>query len=52
MILSPLLMTWVFARFAAEDAAIFLPGAPFLVSAVLILICIAVFSPSLRRVSA
>jgi DHA1 family tetracycline resistance protein-like MFS transporter len=49
MILSPLLMTTVFAWFAAEDAAIFLPGAPFLVSALLMLVCMAVFVPTLRR---
>jgi DHA1 family tetracycline resistance protein-like MFS transporter len=49
MILSPLLMTTVFAWFAAEDAAIFLPGAPFLVSALLMLVCMVVFVPTLRR---
>jgi DHA1 family tetracycline resistance protein-like MFS transporter len=49
MILSPLLMITVFAWFAAEDAAIFLPGAPFLVSALLMLVCMAVFVPTLRR---
>ena len=35
LILSPLLMTNVFAVFTEPDAAIFLPGAPFLVSALL-----------------
>ena len=48
MILSPLLMSSVFARFAAEDAAPYLPGAPFLVSAALMLACIFVFLPTLR----
>lgn len=42
-IISPLLMTTVFAVFAAEDAAIYLPGAPFLVSAMLMILCLAVF---------
>ena len=35
VILSPLLMTYVFAAYTAPDAAIFLPGAPFLVSLLL-----------------
>ncbi|MEO0388789.1 MAG: MFS transporter, partial [Pseudomonadota bacterium] len=42
-IISPLVMTNVFSRFASEDAAIFLPGAPFLVSMALMLVCLAVF---------
>lgn len=49
MIISPMLIGPVFAYFAADDAAIYLPGAPFLVSAVLMLVCIGVFLPSLRR---
>ncbi len=48
MIVSPLLMSWVFARFADETATVHLPGAPFLVSAVLMIVCITVFLPSLR----
>lgn len=49
-IISPLLMTGVFAYFAAEDAPIFLPGAPFLVSMTLMFVCMAVFlAPSRRR---
>ncbi len=48
MILSPLLMSSVFARFAAEDAVPYLPGAPFLVSAALMLASIFVFLPTLR----
>ncbi len=38
MIVSPLLMTWVFAYFTAPDAPVYLPGAPFLAS--LVLLCI------------
>lgn len=48
MILSPLLMSSVFAWFAADDAAIYLPGAPFLVSATLMIVCMFVFVPVLR----
>ncbi len=42
-IISPLIMTRVFATFAADDATPFLPGAPFLVSMVLMLPCLVVF---------
>jgi DHA1 family tetracycline resistance protein-like MFS transporter len=38
MILSPLMMTAVFARFTAEGSALYLPGAPFLLALVLMLI--------------
>lgn len=38
MILSPLMMTAVFARFTAESSALYLPGAPFLLALVLMLI--------------
>ncbi len=48
-IFSPLLMTSVFFYFAQEDAAIFLPGAPFLVSMSLMFACIAVFLIPLRQ---
>ncbi len=39
MVISPLLMTQVFARFTAVDAAVILPGAPFLVSMLLMVAC-------------
>ncbi len=42
-IISPLIMTQVFSAFAAEDAPIFLPGAPFLVSMMLMVPCAIVF---------
>ena len=45
MIVSPLMMSSVFAKFAAENTPIFLPGAPFLVSAALMVGCIIVFQP-------
>lgn len=43
MIISPFLMTQIFAAFAAPGAAIFFPGAPFLVSMALMAACGAVF---------
>ncbi|MEP2783478.1 MAG: TCR/Tet family MFS transporter [Pseudoruegeria sp.] len=47
VILSPLIMTQAFAFFGDRDAAIYLPGAPFLLSAVLMVFClfIAISSP-------
>lgn len=42
MIVSPMLMTSVFAFFAASDAPVYLPGAPFLVSMALMAVCLAV----------
>ncbi|MDJ0638688.1 MAG: TCR/Tet family MFS transporter [Paracoccaceae bacterium] len=50
--ISPLLMTGVFWRFADENAAIFLPGAPFLVSMALMLVCMVVFLTPARRQAA
>lgn len=43
MIFAPLIMTGVFAKFAADDAPIYLPGAPFLLSMVLMGACMAVY---------
>ena len=43
-ILSPMLMTATFARFTDADNAIYLPGAPFLLSAALIAVGLAVFA--------
>ncbi len=43
MIISPLLMTRVFAAFADPDTPPFLPGAPFLVSMALMGVCAVVF---------
>ncbi len=48
MIISPLIMATVFARFADQEAAYYLPGAPFLVSAFLIVACIGVFATQPR----
>lgn len=43
MIISPMAMTGTFAAFTDADATLYLPGAPFLLSAVLILLGLAVF---------
>lgn len=40
MITSPLIMTSVFSTFTAPGAAVFAPGAPFLLAAVMMLICV------------
>ena len=47
-IFSPLIMTTVFWRFASEDAPIYLPGAPFLVSMGLMFVCMVVFLAPMR----
>lgn len=43
MILSPLMMTASFAAFTAETAPVYLPGAPFLLAAVLLVAALALF---------
>lgn len=48
-IISPLIMTQIFATFARQDAAIYLPGAPFLVSMLLMLVCALVFLTGRRQ---
>lgn len=49
MILTPLSMTWVFGVFTAPDAPVFLPGAPFIVSGVVMAGALAVFVSGRRR---
>ena len=49
-ILSPMVMTYVFAIFAADGAKIYMPGAPFLLSAALMFICLFAIIPSRRTV--
>lgn len=44
MVVSPLLMTNVFAAFTRDGAPVYLPGAPFMVSMLLIVIGLVVFS--------
>ena len=49
-IISPLIMTQIFATFAREDASYYLPGAPFLVSMSLMVVCAFVFlTPSREK---
>ena len=43
MVVSPLIMTQVFAAFTAPGTPLYMPGAPFLVSMTLMLACAAVF---------
>jgi len=52
MIVSPVLMTQVFALFTAPTAPVFMPGAPFLVSMVLMVACTAVYLGGRRAVPA
>ena len=44
MVVSPMLMTSVFALFTRESTPIYLPGAPFIVSMLLIVLGLVVFS--------
>ena len=50
-IVAPLVVTQTFWYFTKDDAAVYLPGAPFLLSALLTLGCIVMFltSPALQR---
>ena len=43
MIVSPLMMAGVFAHYTREGASVYLPGAPFLVAMVLLLLGLIVF---------
>ncbi|AVO38140.1 TCR/Tet family MFS transporter [Pukyongiella litopenaei] len=43
MIVSPLLMAWVFAAFTGNGAPVYLPGAPFLVALVLLVLGLVIF---------
>lgn len=43
MILSPLVMTGVFAYFVGQDAPVYLPGAPFLLALVLMIVGLSLF---------
>ena len=45
-IISPLIMTFTFQQFTKDSAAYYLPGAPFLVAAVLALMALIVFCKS------
>ena len=49
MVLAPLLMTQTFSAFSRADAAIYLPGAPFLLSAVIMALATALYLLRGRR---
>lgn len=49
MILSPLMMTYAFAKFTDDQAPVYLPGAPFLFAAVLSILGLAVLLRGIRR---
>ena len=51
VIVAPLLMTQIFFYFTRDAFGLYLPGAPFLLSAVLVLVCIALFLATPRSVS-
>ena len=48
MILSPLVMTWIFGYFTSPAAPIYLPGAPFLLSAALMVAGVILFVATSR----
>jgi DHA1 family tetracycline resistance protein-like MFS transporter len=41
-------MTQLFSRFSGPDAPVYLPGAPYLVSAVLVFLCVLICARSVR----
>ena len=43
MIITPLSMTWILAQFSNQSSEIYFPGAPFIASAILLIICVSVF---------
>jgi DHA1 family tetracycline resistance protein-like MFS transporter len=49
-VLSPLFMTQLFSHFSAADAPIYLPGAPYLVSAALVMACVLICARATRSV--
>jgi len=51
MIVSPMMMTGVFAAFTREGAPVYLPGAPFLLSIVLIIAGLIVFLRTTRKMA-
>jgi MFS transporter, DHA1 family, tetracycline resistance protein len=47
-VLSPLFMTQLFSRFSGADAPVYLPGAPYLVAAVLVFLCVLICARATR----
>ncbi len=52
MILSPLVMTWIFGVFTAPGAPVRMPGAPFLLSGILMVAAVAIFVARPRAAAA
>ena len=50
MMISPLLMTWLFYRYAGADEQIYFPGAPFMLAGILVFLGLAVFIWAVRHV--
>jgi DHA1 family tetracycline resistance protein-like MFS transporter len=48
-VISPIMMTQIFGAFTAADAAIYLPGAPFLAAAALMVLAVIPFAIGLSR---
>jgi DHA1 family tetracycline resistance protein-like MFS transporter len=48
-IAAPLVMTRIFAAFSGEDAPVYLPGAPFLLSLALVAVSVPVFLAAMRK---
>ncbi|MBM7066490.1 TCR/Tet family MFS transporter [Actibacterium sp. 188UL27-1] len=49
MILSPLVMTYIFARATDQDGTFYLPGAPFLLSMTLMVVCGTIYVAGMRE---
>jgi DHA1 family tetracycline resistance protein-like MFS transporter len=49
MIITPISMSWLFYRFTTQYAPFYFPSAPFLVSALLVAIALALFTRSQRK---
>jgi DHA1 family tetracycline resistance protein-like MFS transporter len=52
MIIGPLVMTWIFGLFTKDGAAVFLPGAPFLLAGVLMVAAVILFVARTRAPAA
>lgn len=47
-VISPLFMTWLFSHYSRAGAPVYLPGAPYLVSAVLVIFCVLICARATR----
>ena len=51
MVVAPLVMTQTFAQFTRADAGVYLPGAPFLLSAVIMTLAAVIYQMRGRRIT-